>query len=112
MSVPNIWGGSISTYSIIRIYSKLPVILREYVDFVQMTSTIFTFFHSDEQIKISNTRFLQTIVYNMKQAIIGKGPKMILFSAHDTTLMSLWAAFNLTNIACLTEYYLDGVQNG
>lgn len=47
----------------------------------------------------------------MKQAIIGKGPRIVLFSAHDTTLMSLWSALKWTSIDCLMKYFYEGVDN-
>jgi hypothetical protein len=47
----------------------------------------------------------------MKQAIIGKGPRVVLFSAHDTTLMSLWAALKWISIECLMKYFYEGVDN-
>ena len=47
----------------------------------------------------------------MKQAIIKKGPRMVLYSAHDTTLLSLATALNFTNINCLIEYFYEGKNN-
>jgi hypothetical protein len=34
----------------------------------------------------------------MQKAINGKGPKLVLYSAHDTTVALMLAAFNLTNV--------------
>jgi hypothetical protein len=44
---------------------------------------------------------MQTIVNNMKQAIIKKGPRIVLYSGHDTTLLGFAVALNLTNIDCI-----------
>jgi len=47
----------------------------------------------------------------MKQAIIKKGPRMVLYSAHDTTILSFGTALNFTNIGCLMEYFYEGKSN-
>ena len=51
------------------------------------------------------------MLYNMKQRIIGKGPRMVLYSAHDTTILSFGTALNFLNIDCLMSYFYDGVDN-
>ena len=51
------------------------------------------------------------MLYNMKQSIIGQGPKMVIYSAHDTTILSFGAALNFVNINCLLEYYYNGADN-
>ena len=71
------------------------------IDFVMLSSTLFKLFYSEDQIKTSNSQLLQVMLYNMKQSIIGKGPKMVIYSAHDTTILSLGAALNFLNISCL-----------
>lgn len=68
-------------------------------------------FHTETQIKVSNTRLLQSIVNNMKQAIINKGPRLILYSAHDTTLLSLNSALQMVTIKCVMDYFYNGVDN-
>lgn len=52
-----------------------------------LTSTIFTFYYTQEQIRIFNTRFFQNTIYRMKEAQAGRGAKLVLFSAHDTTIL-------------------------
>jgi hypothetical protein len=47
----------------------------------------------------------------MKQAQAGTGPKIVLFSAHDTTILSIAMAFKLISIECLMEAYFNGVDN-
>ena len=54
---------------------------------------------------------LEHIVYNIKQRIVDKGPRMILYSAHDTTLLSLASALNFVNMDCLLQYFYNGVNN-
>ena len=45
----------------------------------------------------------------MKQAISNNGPKLVLLSAHDTTLLSFLSAINLINIQCIMNYFYDGI---
>ena len=45
----------------------------------------------------------------MKQAIANQGPKLVLLSAHDTTLLSFNVALNFVNIQCIMAHYYDGV---
>jgi hypothetical protein len=47
----------------------------------------------------------------MKQAQARTGPKLVLFSAHDTTVLSLALAFKLISIECLIDAYFNGVDN-
>ena len=42
----------------------------------------------------------------MKRAIDYKDVQWIVYSAHDTTIMNILAAMNLTNVACIYEAYL------
>jgi len=51
---------------------------------------------------------LESIVKYIDDFLTGKTPRNAIFlSAHDTTLMSLLAAFNVTNPDCLVENYRD-----
>ncbi len=52
-----------------------------------LTSTIFTLYFTEDQVRIFNTRLFQNIIYRMKEAQAGRGPKLVLFSAHDTTIL-------------------------
>jgi hypothetical protein len=76
-----------------------------------ISSTILALFYTDDQIKISNTRLLQNTIYRMKEAQTGTGPKLVLFSAHDTTITSVAVALNLVNIPCLMDNFFNGVDN-
>ena len=48
---------------------------------------------------------------NFKKAIGGSGPKLILYSAHDTTIGLTLAAMNLTNLNCINDKYLNNAAN-
>jgi len=51
---------------------------------------------------------LESIVTYIDDFLTGKTPRNAIFlSAHDTTLMSLLAAFNITTADCLVENYRD-----
>ena len=53
----------------------------------------------------------------MKQRIKGEvekkeeQPKMVLFSAHDTTILTFGAALNFLNMDCLIDYFYNGANN-
>lgn len=36
---------------------------------------------------------------------------MVLYSAHDTTVAMVLSALNMTNVDCIVDHYLNGVQN-
>ena len=38
-------------------------------------------------------------------------PRIVLYSAHDTTIGMLLAAFNMTNLDCIIDHYLNAKQN-
>lgn len=57
------------------------------------------------------TNLFQKIVKNLKSVIAGKGPKLILYSAHDTTVGMVLATFNLTNVNCINDKYLKDAPN-
>ena len=66
---------------------------------------IFELFYTEDQVRTSNTGLLEKMLYNMKQRMIGKGPHLVLFSAHDTTILSFGRAMDFLNIGCLMEYF-------
>jgi len=76
-----------------------------------LSSTILSWFFTEDQIKTSNTRLFQATIQNMKNAIAGKGPKLVLYSAHDTTVLSFNAALELFNLNCVMDYYFKHVDN-
>jgi hypothetical protein len=75
---------------------------------MEMSSCILTYFYNDNQRRISATRLLQATIYNMENAISGNGPKIVLYSSHDTTIYALLVALNMTNLNCLTEQFFAG----
>jgi hypothetical protein len=54
---------------------------------------------------------IQAILYQMKQAMDNKGPKFVIFSAHDTTILSLASAFKFISLKCVMSNFFDGVDN-
>lgn len=72
-----------------------------------LTSTLLVFFYTKDQIRSSNTQLLQNTLYRMREAIAGRGQKLVLFSAHDTTILSLLSAFNMINIPCIMNSFLN-----
>jgi hypothetical protein len=47
----------------------------------------------------------------MKQAMEGKGPRLVLYSAHDTTILAFAAALNFLNLDCIMASFFDQVSN-
>lgn len=41
----------------------------------------------------------------MRRALSSSGPKIVLYSAHDTTILMLLSALNLTNLKCLQDNF-------
>lgn len=70
-----------------------------------------TLFLRPFQYYITGTNFFENIVLNLKAAIDGSGPKLILYSAHDTTIGLALATMNLTNVACINDRYINGANN-
>jgi len=63
------------------------------------------------QYRTTATNLFENIVGNLKAAIKGTGPKLILYSAHDTTVGMTLATFNLTNVNCINDKYLRDLPN-
>jgi hypothetical protein len=47
----------------------------------------------------------------MQAAINNQGPRIVLYSAHDTNIASVNSALNFVNVQCLIAYFLDNVDN-
>lgn len=47
----------------------------------------------------------------MQAAINNKGPRIVLYSAHDTNIAAVSSALNFVNVQCLIAYFLDNVDN-
>jgi hypothetical protein len=49
------------------------------------------------------TNIFKETITNFKKAINETGPKLILYSAHDTTIAMMLTALNLVNIKCIND---------
>ena len=67
--------------------------------------------YTERQRKASNTLLLKNILHNMNEAISRKGPRIVLYSAHDSTLLSFGSALNFTNINCVIDHFYNGKEN-
>jgi hypothetical protein len=47
----------------------------------------------------------------MKAAMAKNGPRIILYSAHDTNILSFNSALNFVNLSCLIAYFYENVNN-
>lgn len=68
-------------------------------------------FYQPIQYQTTGTNLFENIVDNFKRAINGTGPKLILYSAHDTTIGLILATFNLTNVPCINDKYIRDLPN-
>lgn len=53
------------------------------------------------QYHVTASGLFENTVNNIKKAINSTGPKLVLYSAHDTTVALMLATFNLTNVECI-----------
>lgn len=58
-------------------------------------------FYQPVQYKTTGTALFEAFVGNVKAAVTGMGPRVVLYSAHDTTIGMVLAGFNLTNLECI-----------
>ena len=66
-----------------------------------------------EQIKAVSTLYLQQTLSNLKGKVNNTyTPRIVIYSSHDTTVGMVLAALNMTNIECIADHYLNGVNNG
>ena len=63
------------------------------------------------QYQTAATNLFQNIVRNLKAGVAGTGPKLILYSAHDTTMGMTLATFNLSNVNCINDKFLRDLPN-
>jgi hypothetical protein len=68
-------------------------------------------FYQPIQYQTTATALFKNIVNNIKNVVNQTGPKLILYSAHDTTLGMTLAALNLTNVNCINDKYLRDMAN-
>jgi hypothetical protein len=64
------------------------------------------FLFTDTQIKAFSKTLLQNTIDNMRAAVADKGPRVVFYSAHDSTIAILLAALNLTNVDCIYKKYV------
>ncbi len=78
-------------------------------DYILMSSIILDLFYTPTQISATISSFFNHTLSNFKNSNKG-GYKMVFYSAHDTTVMNLLVALNLTNFACVNASYYGGSQ--
>lgn len=79
--------------------------------YMKEVSMYISLFYQPIQYYTTATALFENMVNNFKQAIAGTGPKLVLYSAHDTTLGMTLATFNLTNVACINDKYIRDMAN-
>jgi hypothetical protein len=90
---------------------KFYVILHFISGYMKEVSMYINLFYQPIQYQTTATALFENMVNNFKAAIAGTGPKLILYSAHDTTVGMTLAAFNLTNVPCINDKYLRDMPN-
>ena len=68
-------------------------------------------FYQSVQYYTTATSLFDNMVNNFKAAVSGTGPKLVLYSAHDTTVAMTLATFNLTNVECINDKYIRDMPN-
>lgn len=81
------------------------------LDFMLVSYMVLGTFNTQDQIRSSNTQLLKNTLYRMREAKAGRGPKLVLFSGHDTTILSVLTAFNMINPPCLMDNFFNSKPN-
>lgn len=72
-------------------------------------SQYYELYGTERQLKLYNSNLFETFYNNMKSRIDGsRSEKMYLYSAHDTTVLHVMMAFNMTSYQCESEKYYNG----
>lgn len=87
-------------------FSKLGLNL-EFLEVISMYTDLFA---QPDQIRAVSTLYLQQTLENLKGKVNGTyTPRMVIYSAHDTTVGMVLAALNMTNLKCIANYYLNNI---
>lgn len=81
------------------------------LEFIKQVSLYLNLFFKPIQYHATATNLFENIVINFKLAVAGKGPKLVLYSAHDTTVAMVLATFNLTNVNCINDRFIRNSSN-
>lgn len=68
-------------------------------------------FYQPIQYETASTHLFEHTMDNIKKGISSDGPKLVLYSAHDTTMGLVLRTLNLTNTNCIYDRYINGVDN-
>jgi len=63
------------------------------------------FFYTQTQIKASATGIFNATIQNIKNIKNPRAPQWIYYSAHDLTVMNMFAAMNVSNTNCVYDAY-------
>ncbi len=69
--------------------------------YIKEVSLFLSLYYQPIQYQTTASGLFHETVNNIKRAIAGTGPKLVLYSAHDTTVALMLATFNLTNVGCI-----------
>lgn len=76
------------------------------MQFVFNWDLLFSMYGTMDQLRLENSNFLSEVAGHMQDTIDGKAvPKVNLYSAHDTTVMFVIRALNLTSPECIYAKY-------
>lgn len=62
-------------------------------------------------LKAGSTLLLQRTMNNIKAGIEGNGPKIVLYSAHDTTIVLLTMVMKLVSLECVMDNFYNKTDN-
>lgn len=66
------------------------------------------YFSTKKQLKATATGFFNATFNNIKNAVENNNDvKLVIYSAHDTTVLNMLAALNMTNVDCVYQAFLN-----
>ena len=77
------------------------------VDFIEVLS-IQLLHNQEDQIKAISSNYLLETLGNLEEKAAGNfTPRIVIYSAHDTTIWMILNALKMTNLPCIVDYYLE-----
>lgn len=77
-----------------------------------MVTLYINLFYREEQIRAVATNYMRQTLENIQRRIDGStGVRLVIYSAHDTTIGMVLAALNMSNVPCINDHYLKGIEN-
>jgi hypothetical protein len=70
------------------------------------------YFSQPDQIRTIVSNYIKQTLSNFHGKVLGTfSPRIVIYSGHDTTVGMVLAAMNFTNLNCITDHYLNEINN-